>query len=65
MLSIVIFLFSTRWVNQDFSEKLWPAKVYRLAHVLDFDAKYECKNLRPGLAVVFLGPEQARVLVDT
>lgn len=39
--------------------------MHRLAHALDFNSKYECKNLRKGLSVVFLGPDQARVLVDT
>ncbi|PKV46378.1 hypothetical protein CLU92_3785 [Janthinobacterium sp. 61] len=65
LLSIVVLLFTTRWVNDDFSEVAWPAKIYRLAHALDFNSKYECKNLRKGLSVVFLGPDQARVLVDT
>lgn len=64
-LSIAVLLFATRWVNDDFSDGAWPAKIYRLAHVLDFNSKYECKNLRKGLSVVFLGPDQARVLVDT
>jgi hypothetical protein len=63
-LSLVILFSFTRWVNKDFSDEMWPAKVYRLAHVLDFNSKYECVNLRKGLSVVFLGAEQARVLVD-
>lgn len=63
-LSLVILFSFSRWVNNDFSDEVWPAKVYRLAHMLDFDSKYECANLPKGLSVVFLGPEQARVLVD-
>lgn len=64
LLSLVILGTFTRWVNVEFSDEVWPAKVYQLAHELDFNAKYECGNLRPGLAVVFLGPGQDRVLVD-
>lgn len=64
ILSLVILLSFTRWVNKDFSDEAWPAKVYRLAHTLDFNSKYQCTNLRENLSVVFLGPEQARVLVD-
>lgn len=65
ILSIVVLSFVTRWVYDDFSESAWPAKIYRLAHVLEFNSKYECKNLRKGLSVVFIGQDQARVLVDT
>lgn len=64
VLSLVVLLFFARWVNRDFSDEMLPAKVYRLAHLLDFNLKYECSNLREGLSVVFLGPDQARVLVD-
>lgn len=65
LLSIAVLLFATRWVHDDFSDEAWPEKIYRLAHTLDFNSKYECKNLPKGLSVVFLGPNQARVLVDT
>jgi hypothetical protein len=65
LLSIAVLLFATRWVYEDFSDDAWPAKIYRLAHALDFNSKYECRNLRKGLSVVFMGPDQARVLVDT
>lgn len=65
LLALVILWFCTRWVNKDFTEETWPAKVYILAHALDFNSKYECSNLRKGLFVVFLGPDQSHVLVDT
>ncbi|MEN7432371.1 hypothetical protein VA599_16635 [Chromobacterium sp. TRC.1.1.SA] len=64
ILSIAVLLFVSRWVNQDFSDTAWPAKIYRLAHTLDFNSKYECTNLRQGLSVVFLGADHSRVLVD-
>lgn len=59
----VLFI-SNRTVNQDFSDELWPAKVYMLAHVLDFNSNHSCVNLKPELSVIFLGPDQGRVLVD-
>lgn len=64
VLALVVLGFATRWVNRDFSDEAWPAKVYRLAHMLDFNSKYECANLKKGLSVVFLGPDHNRVLVD-
>jgi hypothetical protein len=64
VLALVVLGFATRWVNRDFSDEVWPAKVYRLAHMLDFNSKYECANLKKGLSVVFLGPDHNRVLVD-
>jgi hypothetical protein len=64
VLSIVILAFSARWTNADFSDAVWPQKIYRLAHILDFNSQHECKNLPKDISVVFLGPEQARVLVD-
>ncbi|WP_215409340.1 hypothetical protein [Janthinobacterium sp. JC611] len=62
--SIVILVFFARLVNTDFSQDVWPKKAYQLAHILDFNSKYECQNLPKNLSVVFLGPDQARVLVD-
>lgn len=65
VLALVILIFSQKWISTDFSEEVWPKKAYRLAHVLDFNTKHDCKNLRKDLSVVFLGPDHARVLVDT
>lgn len=64
LFSLVILFSFSRWIKNDFADQAWPAKVYRLAHLLDFNSKYECSNLPKGLSIVFLGPEQARVLVD-
>ncbi|WP_059933424.1 hypothetical protein [Burkholderia ubonensis] len=64
LLSAVVLVSYAKWVNKDFSNEAWPAKVYRLAHLLDFDAKYECTNIPKGFSVVFLGPDHARVLLD-
>lgn len=65
ILALLLLLFSTKWVNTDFSDDVWPAKVYRLAHLLDFNSKYGCANLPKDVSVIFIGPEQANVLVDT
>lgn len=64
VLALVVLFFATRWVNRDFSDDAWPAKIYMLAHTLDFNSKHECTNLRQGVSVVFLGPDHARVLAD-
>ena len=64
VISLILLLSFTRLTNYDFSEGSWPTKVYRLAHALDFNAKYSCNNLKKDLRVVFLGPDHSRVLVD-
>lgn len=65
ILIAIFFLFASfKWLNTDFTDDALPAKAYRLAHVLDFNAKHHCINLPQGAAVVFIGPEQDRVLVD-
>lgn len=64
ILALFVLFFTTRWINKDFSDAVWPAKVYRLAHMLDFNSKYECINLPKGLSVIFLGSDHMRVLAD-
>lgn len=64
VLSVIVLMVMYRWTAVDFSKEAWPGKIYRLAHVLDFDGKYQCANVDDGLSVIFLGPDQARVMVD-
>jgi hypothetical protein len=64
-IALAFLLFSWRWLGTDFSEAELPTKTYRLARLLDFNSKHLCSNLPPGISVVYIGPEQARVLVDT
>jgi hypothetical protein len=64
LLGTSTLVFSARWVNRDFAEVRWPKKIYRLAHVVDFNSSYTCTNLPKGMSVLFLGPQQDRVLVD-
>ncbi|WP_175948149.1 hypothetical protein [Burkholderia pyrrocinia] len=64
LLSTVVLVSYAKWVNKDFSNEAWPAKVYRLAHLLDFDVNYKCTNIPTGFSVVFLGPDHSRVLLD-
>lgn len=63
-LSLVVLFVLTKWDSADFSDEAWPPKIYRLAHILDFDSKYQCSNIKNGFSVVFLGPDQSRVMVD-
>lgn len=65
LLALVVVGTSAKWVSRDFSNAALPAKVYRLAHALDFSSNYQCANIPKGSAVVFIGPDQARVMVDT
>lgn len=64
MLTIALLYSTATWVVQDFSNDEWPFKVYLLAHALDFDGKYSCIGVPPGLSVVYIGGNQDKVLVD-
>lgn len=64
LVGMIVLGFTMRWVNVDFSHSALPAKAYRLAHVLDFNAKHSCANVHSGLPVVFIGAAQDKVLVD-
>lgn len=61
---ILLFIF-WGWLNDDLSPKKMPQKVYKLAHLLDFNAKHECSNIKIGTPVIFLGTSQNIVLADT
>jgi hypothetical protein len=64
VLAIVVLFTSWLWINRDFSEAAIPTKIYRLAHVLDFNSRHSCVNVREGVSVVFVGSDQSKVLVD-
>lgn len=70
LLSIAIFVISLLFIgwcihlNDSLTDKALPKKIYRLAHILDFNTKHTCKNLPGSAAVIFMGDEQAKVLVD-
>lgn len=64
MLGSMVLMFSWHWINYDFSEKAIPAKIYRLAHSLDFNSRHSCTNIPNNVSVVFVGPDQSKVLVD-
>jgi hypothetical protein len=63
-LAIIVLFASWRWINHDFSGSAFPAKIYRLAHVLDFNQRHSCVNIKEGVSVVFVGSDQSKVLVD-
>lgn len=64
-LAIVFLIAAYAWLKHDFSKEVLPGKIYRLAHELDFNLKHTCKNLPPEVAVVFIGEEHSKVLVDS
>ncbi|MCY9798080.1 hypothetical protein B9P84_21335 [Citrobacter braakii] len=57
--------FSLGWVYSNFNDDVLNKKVYSLAHQLDFNKKNPCSNLQDfEVSVIFLGPNQDKVLVD-
>ncbi|EKP5434380.1 hypothetical protein P3N87_004627 [Salmonella enterica] len=53
------------WVYSNFNDDVLNKKVYSLAHQLDFNKKNPCSNLQDfEVSVIFLGPNQEKVLVD-
>lgn len=58
---LVVFL---GWSKNDLSEEVLPSKIYKLAHMLDFNSKNECANIRAEVPVVYLGSSQSTVLAD-
>lgn len=63
-IAVAVLLFSWRWLYKDFAPTALPEKAYRLAHMLDFNARNTCANLPPSVNVVYLGSDHSRVLVD-
>lgn len=53
------------WLFRTLDNAQLPTKVYQLARILDFNGKHTCVNLRPEVSVVFIGPEQNKVLLDS
>ncbi|HAS1199988.1 TPA: hypothetical protein I3816_004753, partial [Enterobacter cloacae] len=66
ILFICIFsYFALGWVGSNFNDDVLNRKVYSLAHQLDFNKKNPCSNLKDlEVSVIFLGPNQDKVLVD-
>ncbi|EBE3721555.1 hypothetical protein B4R02_21770 [Salmonella enterica] len=57
--------FALGWVYSNFNDDVLNKKVYSLAHQLDFNKKNPCSNLQGvEVSVIFLGPNQDKVLVD-
>ncbi|CAI9389643.1 MULTISPECIES: hypothetical protein [Citrobacter] len=57
--------FALGWVYSNFNDDVLNKKVYSLAHQLDFNQKNPCSNLQDfEVSVIFLGPNQEKVLVD-
>ncbi|HBM1441688.1 TPA: hypothetical protein LUI45_004654 [Salmonella enterica subsp. enterica] len=57
--------FALGWVYSNFNDGVLNKKVYSLAHQLDFNKKNPCSNLQDfEVSVIFLRPNQEKVLVD-
>ncbi|NAO95240.1 hypothetical protein FRY77_04295 [Halomonas sp. MG34] len=64
ILATILLVVFWGWSKNDLSEEILPSKIYKLAHMLDFNNKNECANIRSEVPVVYLGPSQATVLAD-
>ncbi len=64
ILASVVLVVFWGWSKNDLGEKKLPSKIYKLAHLLDFNSKNECANIKSGVPIVFLGSSQTAVLVD-
>lgn len=62
--ALILLGFFWGWSKNEFSENELPAKIYKLAHMLDFNKKHECGNIIKGVPVVYLGASQEVVLAD-
>ena len=64
ILSLIVLGNAYGWFYRSLSEDQLPAKVYQLARTLDFNARHACVNLPEKAPVIYIGPDQRRVLVD-
>lgn len=64
VLSIFLAVDAHHWFYRSLSEEQAPAKVYQLARMLDFNGRHQCTNLKGRISVIYIGPEQRRVLID-
>jgi hypothetical protein len=65
VLSAIVLGSAYNWLYQSLNEAQLPTKVYQMARTLDFNSRHACANLPAGVNVVYIGPEQNKVLVDT
>lgn len=64
ILATILLVVFWGWSINDLSEEVLPSKIYKLAHMLDFNNKNECANIQGEVPVVYLGPSQSTVLAD-
>ncbi|MCC8366815.1 hypothetical protein J8V57_11055 [Xenorhabdus sp. PB61.4] len=65
ILTLVFSYFTWGWSGSNFDSDTLNYKVYLLAHQLDFNDNNLCENLRgEKTSVIFLGQNQAQILVD-
>jgi len=64
ILSTIVLLSAFDWIYRSLEEAQLPTKVYQMARTLDFNSRHACSNLPDGVNVIFIGPEQSKVLID-
>lgn len=64
ILATILLVVFWGWSKNDLGEEVLPSKIYKLAHMLDFNSKNECANIRAEVPVVYLGSSQSTVLAD-
>ncbi len=64
VLSIIVITNVYHWLFTSLDDRQQPTKVYQMARMLDFNARHACVNVPAGANVVFIGPDQSKVLVD-
>lgn len=62
--SLILIIFCSNYLNNNFKSYEIERKIYELGHALDFNESYSCSNIPQGFSVIFLGSRQDRVLVD-
>jgi hypothetical protein len=65
IMTAVVFGNISVWLFRTLDDTQLPTKVYQLARILDFNGKHTCTNLPPRASVVFIGPDQNKVLIDS
>lgn len=64
VLAVIVLGNAYTWLYQSLEETQLPTKVYQMARTLDFNSRHTCANLPVGINVVYIGPDQRKVLVD-
>lgn len=64
VLSCFILFYAWFWSKNELSKEQLPQKVYKIAHLLDFNSNHQCSNIKDGVSVIYIGQSQNQVLAD-